>query len=60
MEFLFGLQIGAILLALLAHFIGFLRARLRGSRMRSRARLFSYTRTGLLTETAIEHASYPG
>ena len=60
MEFFFSLQIGAIFLALMAHFIGFLRARLRGSTLRSRARLFSYTRTGLLPETAIEHVGFPG
>ena len=56
MEFLFSLQIGAIFLALLAHFIGFLRARLLGSRMHPRARLFTYARTGLLPEGSIEQA----
>ncbi len=60
MEFFFGLQIAAIVLALLAHFVGFLRARLRGSSMRSRARLFSYTRMGLLEDTTVEQATYPG
>jgi hypothetical protein len=44
MEFFFGLQIAAIAIALFGHFVGFLRTRLAGSGMSSRARLFSYTR----------------
>ena len=60
MELLFSVQIGAISLALLAHFVGFLRTRLVASRARTHARLFSYARTGLMPETLVEHATYPG
>jgi hypothetical protein len=53
MDFLFGLQIAAIFLALLAHFISVLREQLLGSRRRSRPQPLSYHRTGLALESSV-------
>jgi hypothetical protein len=53
MDFLFGLQIAAIFLALLAHFTSVLREQLLGSRRRSRSYLFSYNGTGSTLESPL-------
>jgi hypothetical protein len=50
MDLLFGLQIAAIFLALLAHFTSIVRGQLFGPHTRTRQRLFSGGRTGLSPE----------
>ena len=47
MDLLFGLQIAAIFLALLAHFTSIVREQLLGPQTRTRHRFFRSGRTGL-------------